>query len=485
MYASSDHRMWSPVSTISWLTIALSLAAAAVAAASVTFLWNDDNDKNTNKTKNSTNSLWFFYCWKDELVSRIENTLGSRIWSLLPKFSFSPFIFTSSNTKEIQPTKNNNPLLMTPIGTVSSIYRLCVGTPRQGMLAPNARGRIELTIENAMDMIQGLEGFSHIWIIFVFHLNTTPSSKTSTNQSSNSSQTTHNKKSKKTKDTSSKRHYPTKISPPALGGTEKVGIFSTRTPHRVNPIGMTLCKLDSIMTKHTSQNQKRNRTSRSSSSMVVLHVSGLDLVDGTPVLDIKPYVPHYDSVPEPSSVATSMSPVSLSISGSPVCSIPDWVSQGLSAKRTVQITENARQHLISILQNNPYSLEHFGPHRGDDCILTTVAAVWKCIEQVLSIDVRSEWQTQKVRLGASHAELSQRIQEYYGSGGHVATIGATNSNPLPPLCSQQIDNLLIYYTVEQPQSLHRITSKGSGAEDQVTIHAVELLVSSKFYRLSN
>jgi tRNA (adenine37-N6)-methyltransferase len=488
MYTSSDHRIWSPLSTIVWLTIAISVTTAA--ASIVTTSWNEDNHMKkkkkktttaSNKSKDSTEkevemdiidenhkSLWSFHWWKEEFFSRMEtSSIFSGLWCLLPpSSSFNPFTSSSlSSTKAFTQSNKRNDLTMNPIGTVYSIYRLCVGTPRQGMLAPNARGRIELTVDNAMDMVQGLEGFSHIWIIFVFHLNTTPSSKISTSHKGS------NNKTNKSKETSPKKNYPTKISPPALGGTEKVGIFSTRTPHRVNPIGMTLCKLDSIVTKHTSQNQKRNR-----SSVVILNVSGLDLVDGTPVLDIKPYVPHYDSVPVSPSATTNLSSLPLSATTSTPCSIPDWVSQGLSAQRTVHITENARQHLISILQQNPYALEHFGPHRGDDCILTTVAAVWKCIDQVLSMDVRSEWQTRKVRVGASHAELSQRIQEYYGLGGHVVTTAAANSTPLPPLCSQQIDNLLIYFTVAQPQSLNRVASKGSGAEDQVTVHAVEPMV---------
>ena len=123
-----------------------------------------------------------------------------------------------------------------PIGVVRSVYRLCVGTPRQGLLSPQSRGRIELTVENASDMVDGLEGFSHIWILFVFHLNTVPKNHKSP---------------------------PTKIAPPALGG-HKVGVLATRSPHRYNPMGMTLCKLDSISIVGGGSN-KKTKTKNSSS----------------------------------------------------------------------------------------------------------------------------------------------------------------------------------------------------------------------------
>eukprot|EP00536_Pseudo-nitzschia_multiseries_P007872 jgi/Psemu1/196647/e_gw1.190.68.1 len=140
--------------------------------------------------------------------------------------------------------------------------------PCQGLLAPDARGRIELDkIGNSstaatrgrieLDKIgnsstaatvSGLEEFSYIWILFHFHLNTQSAKK--------------------------ERRFKSKIAPPALGG-KKVGIYATRSPHRHNPIGITLCKLDRIQVHGPHD--------------VTLHVSGLDLVDGTPVLDIKPY----------------------------------------------------------------------------------------------------------------------------------------------------------------------------------------------------
>jgi|AntRauTorckE5430_2_1112549.scaffolds.fasta_scaffold04524_3 tRNA (Thr-GGU) A37 N-methylase len=110
-------------------------------------------------------------------------------------------------------------ITMQPVGHVSSVYRLCVGTPRQGLLAPNSRGRIDLYPSRiASDSVLSLDSFSHVWVMFIFHLNTTSQKHTKDNGIAN------------------KRQFPSKIKPPALGG-KKIGIFATRSPHRPNQIG--------------------------------------------------------------------------------------------------------------------------------------------------------------------------------------------------------------------------------------------------------
>ena len=145
-----------------------------------------------------------------------------------------------------------------------------------------------------------LDEFSHLWIVFHFHLNT---SSQKNNQNQNQNQQVRR----------------SKIAPPALGG-RKVGIFATRTPHRPNPIGFTLCKIDSI-SNHS------------------IYISGIDLVDGTPVLDIKPYVPHYDSVDPSLSVEKKVS-------------IPLWVEDGLVKRRPVNFTSKSKHQLQTIMNNN-------------------------------------------------------------------------------------------------------------------------------------
>lgn len=126
------------------------------------------------------------------------------------------------------------------IGTIDSVFKLKYGTPRQGTIAPSSRGSLTLHPSIPVESLDGIEEYSHLWILFIFHRN------------------------------ENKRFKP-KIEPPRAGG-KKIGVFATRTPHRLNPIGLSLVKLERV----------EGRT---------LHLSSLDLIQGTPVVDIKPYHP--------------------------------------------------------------------------------------------------------------------------------------------------------------------------------------------------
>jgi tRNA-Thr(GGU) m(6)t(6)A37 methyltransferase TsaA len=140
------------------------------------------------------------------------------------------------------------PFEFQPIGFIETCFAEKFGTPRQPGLAPTSWGKLRLRPElNLSDAFHGLEGFSHLWLVFVFHQNTNKGIKT-------------------------------KVRPPRMGG-EKMGLFATRTPHRPNPIGLSAVCLDGIEGGDT------------------LILSGLDLVSGTPILDIKPYLPTSDSIP--------------------------------------------------------------------------------------------------------------------------------------------------------------------------------------------
>ena len=316
-------------------------------------------------------------------------------------------------------TQADGVIFLKRVGTIRSIYRLCVGTPRQGLLCPNARGCIELEKigdSSSASSVIGLEQYSHIWIIFVFHLNT---------KSSNP------------------KRIKSKISPPALGG-KKVGIYATRSPHRYNPIGITLCKIDRIEKIPKTKHQEER---------VVIHISGLDLVDGTPVLDIKPFVPTYDSVPMD-------------------VKLPSWVEGGLATQRNVVIGQDAQDDLTAILENNKNALQFYGQRNGETSVQETVEYVVECIRQVLAIDVRSNFQTKKAREGKFQAERAQRLQ----GGGAAAANGtdvvvATTTD----VCTQQIDNLLIQYVVDETSNTKRSSSAGSGAEDTVNVVSIKLL----------
>ncbi len=132
-------------------------------------------------------------------------------------------------------------LTLTPIGIVRSPFVERADAPRQGVGAPEARGTIELLRgHNYEDALSDLDGFSHVWVIFWFHKN---------------------------------QGWRPKVHPPR--SDTKRGVFATRSPYRPNPIGMSLVELERV-------------------EGLTLHVRGLDLLDGTPVLDLKPFVPHAD-----------------------------------------------------------------------------------------------------------------------------------------------------------------------------------------------
>jgi tRNA-Thr(GGU) m(6)t(6)A37 methyltransferase TsaA len=140
---------------------------------------------------------------------------------------------------------------MKAIGTVKSCYPDKFGTPRQPGLVPQSKAFLELNPQwQPEQSLQGLEGYSHLWVIFEFHKNT-------------------------------HERFHAKVHPPRLKG-ESVGVFATRSPHRPNSIGLSLVKIESV--EETG-----------------VWVSGIDLIDGTPILDLKPYLPEIESRPQASS----------------------------------------------------------------------------------------------------------------------------------------------------------------------------------------
>lgn len=134
-----------------------------------------------------------------------------------------------------------------PIGFLKSAFPDKFGVPRQSGLVKKVYSELKLRSNLQPEIaLQGLEGYSHIWLQFVFHLNNSA-------------------------------RYHAKIHPPRLKG-ESVGVFSTRSPHRPNPIGLSVVELIEIKND-------------------ILILAGADLVDGTPILDIKPYLPAFENIP--------------------------------------------------------------------------------------------------------------------------------------------------------------------------------------------
>ena len=120
-----------------------------------------------------------------------------------------------------------------PIGVIESCYRQCVGTPRQGMLVPASRARLVLKSNMSPEALVGLEEFSHVWLTFKFHLNT--------NTLKNAKAFDGVVAAEKPNQTFT---FTAKITPPML--KRKVGVLSTRSPHRPNPVGVTLARIEKV-----------------------------------------------------------------------------------------------------------------------------------------------------------------------------------------------------------------------------------------------
>ncbi len=188
---------------------------------------------------------------------------------------------------------------MKPIGTILSPFPLRAGTPRQGLLAKHVRSILVLADDIPMEMVEDLEQYSHVWILFQFHLN--PVGKGRQGQASDTNCTKKKKNQSNnhnTKKISKRTFAASKIKPPRANG-QKVGVLATRSPHRPNPIGLSLAMVECITTTTnksiTCTNSSGTRQGRRAKKSTVVHLLGLDLVDGTPVYDIKPYLP-FDGV---------------------------------------------------------------------------------------------------------------------------------------------------------------------------------------------
>jgi hypothetical protein len=137
-------------------------------------------------------------------------------------------------------------------------------------------------------------------------------------------------------------------------------------------------------------------------------------------------------------------------------------------RRPVHLESTALEELEDILRSKPEVLEFYG--KSESSLETTLESVSHCIAEVLSVDVRSTYQTQKARQGLFQAERAQRMQEKLTQ--KEQDLHSNDNNR----CTQQLDNLLIHYRVEQAQDQVRSESDGSGAEDTVYVDSIELLV---------
>jgi tRNA-Thr(GGU) m(6)t(6)A37 methyltransferase TsaA len=156
-----------------------------------------------------------------------------------------------------------------PIGFIHSCYKEKFGIPRQPNLVTEAKAALHLTADHCAEgVFNKLEGFSHLWLTFVFH------------------------------QTAEKGWKPT-IRPPRLGGNQRVGVFASRSTHRPNPLGLSVVRLEGVEQKD---------------QQCILHLSGVDLLHNTPVLDVKPYIPYADSIPDAKTAYANDKPETMAVS---------------------------------------------------------------------------------------------------------------------------------------------------------------------------
>lgn len=188
------------------------------------------------------------------------------------------------------------------IARISTPFKTKFGIPRQSGVTPDVKGEIMFEPDyREIEAVRGLEGFSHIWLIWYFS------------------------------ESVSDKWSPT-VRPPRLGGNVRMGVFATRSPFRPNPIGLSSVVLERI--EYTDDRGP------------VLHVRGADLMDGTPIFDIKPYVAYADSHPDASGGFTDKTEFKK------LCvELGDGVTPPLS------------EGLIEVLENDPRPRYHDDPER--------------------------------------------------------------------------------------------------------------------------
>ena len=193
---------------------------------------------------------------------------------------------------------------MEAIARIHNDFPTKFGLPRQASLAPSLRSKIVFEPPfRIAEALRGLEGFSHIWLIWGF--------------------------------SESEGWSPT-VRPPRLGGNVRMGVFATRSPFRPNPIGLSSVRLEAI--EDDGADGK------------VLIVTGADLMDGTPIYDIKPYLPGVDAHPEATDGfvgANRQQPLAVE----------------LAPELAASLTDNQRATLCEILAQDPRPAYHDDPRR--------------------------------------------------------------------------------------------------------------------------
>jgi tRNA (Thr-GGU) A37 N-methylase len=189
------------------------------------------------------------------------------------------------------------------IGKIATAFSERRSVPRQGCLT-KAPGILQLHKHVSPVSLDGLEQYSHAWLVWCFHENT--HKLTSSSSSSSSCDAKQRPKARQLQ-------IKAKVRAPRLYG-KKIGLFATRTPHRYNPIGLSLVRVDRV-------DQKAG----------LLHVTGVDLLDGTPILDVKPYIPYSDGADV-------------------LASVPRWVAEPQASLSDVEFPPDVLAKLTLLVQ---------------------------------------------------------------------------------------------------------------------------------------
>jgi tRNA-Thr(GGU) m(6)t(6)A37 methyltransferase TsaA len=185
-----------------------------------------------------------------------------------------------------------------PIGVVRSCFGGKFAVPRQPGLCPDAWGELVFSEPfRSPEAVRGLEGFSHVWLIFGFH------------------------------ETADKGWQPT-VRPPRLGGNRRVGVFASRSTFRPNGLGLSLVRLEGIDPDRPDG--------------PVLKLGGLDLIDGTPVFDVKPYLPYAEALPDAEGGFAPEAPAAMEVT------VAESAQQAFA-----RLSERSRKVIASVLALDP------------------------------------------------------------------------------------------------------------------------------------
>lgn len=218
--------------------------------------------------------------------------------------------------------------LLKPIAHIKNDFKEKFGIPRQSGLVEKLSAQIIFEDEYAVaDAVRGLQEYSHLWLIWQF--------------------------SKAVREDWS----PT-VRPPRLGGNTRIGVFATRSPYRPNPIGLSVVRIENICIDETGK--------------PVITVLGADLLDGTPIYDIKPYLPYADCIPEAEGGFTAkISEKKLKVECEPLL--------------LDRLPEEKRNALLEVLSLDPRPSYHNDPNRVYGMSFANVEVKFKTDGEILTV----------------------------------------------------------------------------------------------------